>query len=82
MLVWCINFLQTEMHIMNTKIKVLTLLCCTLLSGCVKENEISVVRQDIQDDSDVEGDIYTIDNDEFILKEENGYLKMTCMGPG
>lgn len=41
-----------------------------------------MVRQDIQDDADVEGDIYTIDNDEFILKEENGYLKMTCMGPG
>ena len=48
----------------------------------MKENEISVVRQDIQDDADVEGDIYTIDNNEFILKEENGYLKMTCMGPG
>ncbi|MFL1908960.1 hypothetical protein [Plesiomonas shigelloides] len=29
----------------------------------MKENEISVVRQNIQDDADVEGDIYTIDND-------------------
>lgn len=48
----------------------------------LKENEISVAGQDIQDDADVDGDIYTIDNDEFILKEGNGYLKMTCMGPG
>ncbi|WP_337075978.1 hypothetical protein [Aeromonas veronii] len=48
----------------------------------LKENKISVVRQDIQDDADVEGDVYTIGNDVFILKEKNGYLKMTCVGPG
>jgi hypothetical protein len=48
----------------------------------LKENKVSVVRQDIQDDADVDGDIYTIGNDVFILKEKDGHLKMTCVGPG